>query len=474
VSVLLSKTLRSSTLRLALICIGIFGAAVFGLFSYVYWSTTSYVRSRSDRTITAERLVLLKAYDRGGRGGLVSTIEQRLADDPVDDDFYLLADPSFGPVAGNLKVWPAALKGLAGWGDFNAREWNLNGAAPRLLRATFETLPDGYHLLVGKDIDDLDAYAKKINTALLLGVTLIFVLAGVASISVTRRTVGRIEAINATSRAIMQTGLGKRIPLRGTRDEWDQLAGNLNLMLDRIEGLMQEVKQVSDNVAHDLRTPLARMRGRLEKAYNRNRDGDQDQSLIGDTMADLDAVLRMFGSLTRISQIEAKDRTAAFRTVNLAEIAGGVVELFDAAAEERGGQIGVIADRQVLVTGDRDLLFDALANLVDNAIKHGRDAGRVTVEVAPSDDGAVISVTDDGPGIPVEEFQHVLKRFYRLERSRCTPGNGLGLSLVAAVAGLHGGRIEMQDNAPGLKFRLLFPLSPRFGLQAQLPGNPNG
>lgn len=457
-SVLLAKTLRSSTYKLALIYIGIFGATVFALFSYVYWSTASYVRGRSDHAIAAEQVVLQKAYASAGRSGLISMIEQRLAEERFEGGLYLLAGPSLTPVAGNLKVWPSALKGSNGWDNFSAPEWKPDAADRPLLRATFETLPDGYHLLVGKDIDDLDEFAKKIKAALVGGISLIFVLAGVASVSVTRRTVGRIEAINATSRAIMQSGLGKRIPLRKTRDEWDQLAENLNLMLDRIEELIGDVKQVTDNVAHDLRTPLARMRVRLENAYNRQRDGEYDQSLIGDTMADLDGVLRMFASLTRISRIEANDRTAAFPTINLSAIASEVVELFDAAAEEKGGHLNAAGDQRVLVAGDRDLLFDAVSNLVDNAIKHGREAGQVTVEVTQSDGSAILSVADSGPGIPIDECQHVFKRFYRLERSRRTPGNGLGLSLVAAVARLHGASIEMVDNAPGLRFRLRFPL----------------
>jgi signal transduction histidine kinase len=407
--------------------------------------------SRSDHAIMVELAILQKAYASAGRSGLIITIAQRLAGRHFEGSVYLLVDPSFTPLAGNLADWPSAMKGSSGWGNFNAREGGT------LLRATFETLPDGSHLLVGKDVDDLDEFAQKIKVAMALCILWIFALGGAVSVSITRRTVGRIEAINVTSRAIMQSGLGQRIPLRGTRDEWDELAANLNSMLDRIEALMGEVKQVTDNVAHDLRTPLARMRGRLEKAYNKQRDGDYDQSLIGDTMADLDGVLRMFSSLTRISQIEASDRTAAFRPVNLVEIASEVVELFDAAAEDKGGRLKIVGGRSVLATGDRDLLFDAVANLVDNAIKHGRDAGQVTVEVKEADGGAVISVADDGPGIPVDEYQHVFKRFYRLERSRRTPGNGLGLSLVAAVARLHGARIEMVDNIPGLKVQLWFP-----------------
>jgi signal transduction histidine kinase len=454
--VLLAKTLRSSTLRLALICIGIFGAAVFALFSYVYWSTASYVRSRSDQVIAAEQGLLLRAYGSAGRRGLVAAIEQRMDEELFAGGQYLLVDSSSAPVAGNLKAWPAELEGSSGWGNVSVPEGSAGAADRRVLRATFDTLSDGSRLLVGKDLEGLDDFAKKINTALLWGISLIFVLAGVASVTVTRRTVGRIEAINATSRGIMQTGLGKRIPLRGTQDEWDDLAGNLNSMLDRIEALMGEVKQVTDNVAHDLRTPLARMRGRLEKAYSAQRDGDNDRALIGDTLADLDGVLRMFSSLTRISQIAANDRTDGFRAVNLSEVASQVVELFDAAAEDRAVQLNVVGDPCVPVTGDRDLLFDAVANLVDNAIKHGREAGRVTVEVTRSDAVAVISVADDGPGIPAGECPHVFKRFYRLEHSRRTPGNGLGLSLVAAVARLHGARIDMEDNMPGLKLRLSF------------------
>jgi signal transduction histidine kinase len=254
----------------------------------------------------------------------------------------------------------------------------------------------------------------------------------------------------------MLSGLDKRIPLRGSHDEWDRVAENLNLMLDRIETLMGEVKQVSDNVAHDLRTPLTRMRGRLEKAYHGQRIGEDDQLLIGDTIADLDAVLRIFSSITRIAQIETQARKGAFRTVNLVEIASEVVELYDAAAEQDGTHLTVVGEREVLVTGDRDLIFDAIANLVDNAIKHGRPGGQVVVANEIIEGRPVVSITDDGPGIPVDEYDHVFKRFYRLEHSRYTPGNGLGLSLVAAVARLHGARIEMLDNSPGLKLKLWF------------------
>src|SRR5262245_10843311 len=306
------------------------------------------------------------------------------------------------------------------------------------------------------DVVDHDGFTGTIELAMVAVALLLLVLAGLAAVLVTRRTVGRIEQINATSRAIMLSGLDQRIPLRGSHDEWDRVAENLNHMLDRIETLMGEVRQVSDNVAHDLRTPLTRMRARLEKAHHTPRNGEADQALIGDTIAELDAVLRIFLSITRIAQIESQVRKGGFRSVNLAEIAGEVVELYDAAAEEYGTRLVMVGEREVMVTGDRDLIFDAVANIVDNALKHGRPAGRVVVASEILDGTPVISVADNGPGIPADQHEQVFKRFYRLEQSRYTPGNGLGLSLVAAVARLHGARIELLDNSPGLVFKLWF------------------
>jgi signal transduction histidine kinase len=303
--VLLAKTLKSSTFRLALIAIAIFGLIVAAIIAYIYFATLAYVRTR-----------------------------------------------------------------------------------------------------VG-DVGDLGSFKFSIELAMIAVAVLLLTLAGLAAVLVTRRTVGRIEQINATSRAIMLSGLDQRIPLLGSHDEWDRVAENLNQMLDRIETLMGEVKQVSDNVAHDLRTPLTRMRGRLEKAYHLPRNSGSDAALIGDTIADLDAVLGMFASITRISEIETRARKGAFRELNLAEIAGEVVELYDAAAEQDATRLSLGGDREVKVTGDRDLLFDAIANLVDNAIKHGRPGGQVIVTCETRDGSVSIAIADDGPGIPADQHDHV-------------------------------------------------------------------
>lgn len=436
---LLARTLRSSTFRLALIYILLFGAATMLLFWYVYSSTTSYVLGRIDRALVGEMVVLQNAFEKGQRSGVIARIGERIASASETGNLYLLTDPSSARLAGNLESWPPRSSAEDRW------------------RAAQDTLPDGTHLVVARDISEFGEFERRIRIALALCLVLVFALAAVASVSVTRRTVGRIETINTTTRRIMDSGLGERIPLRDTRDEWDELASNLNSMLNRIEALMEQVKQVSDNLAHDLRTPLSRMRGRLESASGKERKRENDQTLIADLLADLDGVLRMFSSLMRISQIEGRDSVAAFNAVDLGKLTGEVIELFDAAAEERHSRIALTADRSVFVRGDRDLLFDALANLLDNAIKHGRDAGLVTVAVKENACGPMLTISDDGPGIPENEREHVFRRFYRLERSRCTPGNGLGLSLVAAVARIHGAAVELTDGCPGLRVQLCFP-----------------
>jgi signal transduction histidine kinase len=455
--VLLAKTFTSSTFKLALIAIGTFGAIVAAIFIYVYASASSYVRSRSDRAILSEFASLQASYHRSGRDGLIAVIAARAADGSFAGNVYLLTDQKGAVLAGNLAAPALPPADARGWQEFRSQARAPGGNGLILVRAMLEKLANGDRLLVGRDISELDSFTDQIRLALVLCLALIFVLAAVATILVTRRTVGRIEEINAASRDIMQSGLDKRIPLRGSHDEWDRVAENLNLMLDRIETLMGEVKQVSDSVAHDLRTPLTRMRGRLEQAFHRERRAENDQALIGDTIADLDAVLRIFASLMRIAQIETQARKGGFRNVNLTEIAGEVVELYDAAAEQDGTSLTMTGEPELLVTGDRDLIFDAVANLVDNAIKHGRCGGHVAVATERLSGEAVITIADDGPGVPADQHDRVFKRFYRLEQGRCAPGNGLGLSLVSAVALLHGARIEMLDNAPGLKVRLWFP-----------------
>lgn len=453
---LIGKTLRSSTFRLALLYVGLFAASLTGLFAYIYGSTADYLRNRHDAGTVAEQCLLLDAFGHGGEPALTQLIAARRAVAPADGDLYLVADSSYRPVAGNLEAWPEAARGHDGWVEFSARDWRLDTGAPPLLRAITATLPDGTHLLVGSDIDDAREFTGVIRRGIALGVALLCAMAAAAGISVTRRTVSRIEAINATSRAIMARGLGERIPLRGTRDEWDQLAGNLNTMLERIEELVRGIKQVSDNVAHDLRTPLMRMRGRLEVALRSPR-GDGDSVLLARTVAELDRVLKTFASLLRISSVEVRERTVGFAPVDLARLAAEVADLFDAAAEERGAHVRFAGDPVALVWGDRDLIFEALSNLVDNAVKHGQGDVEVRVARSPEEAELILTVSDHGPGIPAGERKRVFERFYRLERSRSTGGNGLGLSLVQAVAQLHQARIALADNGPGLRVELTFP-----------------
>jgi signal transduction histidine kinase len=442
---------------LALASIAVFGTVVVAFLWYVYISSMTYAYNNFDRALTIDRRLIESAFQRAGRAGAISEIKRQLSDTAFANRIYLLTDGASDLLAGNVNSWPPQLEVPVAGGS-RIEDW-VEGEHQARMRASLSTLLNGDRLLLGASLESVDAFRANIRNALIGTFSFLFVLTAGASVAVTRRTIGRIESINATSRAIMRSDLKQRIPLRGSNDEWDQVAGNLNSMLDRIERLMVELKQATDNVAHDLRTPLTRIRGRLEKAYNQTDPDQSHHELIGDTIANLDAVLRIFSSLTRISQIEANIQQSTFTAINLFDIAAKAVELYEPAAEERGARLRLIGVKILSIMGDQDLLFDAISNLLDNAIKHGKNNGDVTIEIAIMNDRYAISVADNGPGIPAKEYFDVLKRFYRLERSRQMPGNGLGLSLVAAVAHIHGADIAMSDNSPGLRVQLSFPTS---------------
>jgi len=464
--VLLVKTLRSLTFRLALLCIAIFGLILFAFLIYILSTATKFGTEQADAVLSGNLQILRETYDELGQEGL-SRILSRNANDPqAGQKLFLLADSKYNPVAGTLSEWPSSLpRAPQGTGEF---ELTSDGAAPRTVRGKWTVLPGDVHLLAATDITHLRRFQHRMYYAFLFAALFIVIVSAASSVMVTRRTVARIEGINAASRAIMESDLQKRIPLHGASDEWDQLAANLNSMLDRIEFLMGEIKQVSDSIAHDLRTPLARMRTRLERASLGTRNAEEDQALLATAIVDLDDVLRMFRALTRISQIEASTQANTLRILDLSLVAKEVAELFDAAAEERGSRLEVRGGEPIEILGDRDLLFDAISNLVDNAIKHGRERGLVSISTDCHEEGAVLAISDDGPGVPANETDLIFRRFYRSEKSRSTPGNGLGLTLVAAVARAHGANIKLFPNRPGLTIELQFPPSAPTHKSAQI------
>jgi signal transduction histidine kinase len=453
--VLLVKTLRSSTFRLALLCIGIFGLILFGFLIYILDISTTFGTEQSDALLNDDLQLLHQTYDELGQEGLAGRIRPNGSDPRAAQRLFLLTDTNYHPIVGSLAEWPTSLaRAPQGTGEFTLVS---DGAETRIFRARWTMLSQGVHLLAATEITHLRQFQRRMNYSFLFAALFIIVVSAASGVIVTRRTVARIEGINAASRAIMESDLQKRIPVRGAADEWDQLAANLNSMLDRIEFLMGEVKQVGDSIAHDLRTPLTRMRARLERASLRPRNAEDDQALLASTIVDLDDALRMFRALTRISQIEASTQANTLRTVDLCLVAKEVAELFDAAAEERGSHLEIGGGEPIEILGDRDLLFDAISNLVDNAIKHGRDRGLVRINADASESGAVLAISDDGPGVPANERDLIFGRFYRSEKSRCTPGNGLGLSIVAAVARVHGANVKLSSNQPGLTVELQFP-----------------
>ena len=337
-------------------------------------------------------------------------------------------------------------------------------------RATTFDLPGGYHLLIGRDLQNAILFRSSMLRTLSWASVLTLGLGVVGGLFMTHNMLRRVDAVNRTSERIIHGDLAQRVPLTGSGDEFDQLATNLNAMLDQIERLMVGMRQVTDNIAHDLRTPLARLRARLEVTLLEKPDAQRYGEALRQTITEADTLLGTFNALLSIAEAEAGSRREALAVVSLEEIARSVAELYEPVADEKGLTLTIDLDAGVRVRGDRHLLSQAIANLLDNALKY-TPAGGVSLTVRKDRDWARIEVADTGPGVPAGQRDAVFDRFVRLEGSRSTPGNGLGLSLVRAVARMHGGSVRLEDSqpghaSPGLKVVLTLPISQPVALPA--------
>lgn len=403
---------------------------------------------------------LAERYRTSGLSGLTNTISERVSRKPGGYSIYLLADDDLRPLAGNISRWPPRRATQDVWLDFRLEGEGWPAGEIHRARARAFQLRGGFHLLVGRDLHELQKTEQLIVRTLIWGLAITLILGLIGGSMMTRSLVRRIEAVNQTSREIMSGDLSRRIPMDHSGDDFDELAGNLNAMLDRIASLMEEVRRISDNIAHDLKTPLSRLKNSLELLGTGHAEDSQNRRvLIEQSIAEADGLLSTFNALLRIARIDSGERRAAFAVVDLQRLLHDVVEFYAPLAEDRQQNLTLSVNTAAQVPGDRDLLFQAFANLLDNAIKYTPPQGYIKVDLSLHSEQPWVTFTDSGPGIPEQERDKVLRRFYRLERSRGTPGNGLGLSLVAAVAKLHEMKLRMENNAPGLRVVLEFTRS---------------
>ena len=463
----LGRYLRSSTFRLAVVYLLLFEGSVCMVLGFVYWTTAMHLEMEADSSIEREIESLTARYRGRGLASFSRVLEDRVARSPRGPFIYVFATAGRRALAGNVSGWPDAAPTPEGWIEFPLRTAREPDDTPHLARARVSTLPGGLLLLVGRDMHEIDKARRRIKLALVWSIGLALLLAVAGALAMSRGTMRRIDAINRASREIMRGDLARRIPTRGTRDDFDQLAGQLNAMLDRIQELMDGIRRVTDDIAHDLKTPLTRLRTRLEELRDTGGLGLGSAESVQAAIDESDRLLVTFSALLRIARVESKGGTEGFVPVDFGAIARDAVELYEPYAQEHGRQIAFIGEGAELpIVGDRDLLFQALSNLVDNAIRHG-GGGRVVVEAGtiPAPGGGTrgrIVVRDEGPGIPEADRERVFRRFVRLEASRNTAGNGLGLALVGAVAALHGGAVELADNeasrhGPGLRITVYVP-----------------
>jgi signal transduction histidine kinase len=460
----LTKLFRTTTFRLSLTYLALFSVAAIVAIAYIYWNTTVLLSRQLNQTIDAELKGLAEQYRAGGLDQLVRIVAERSR--TPGNSLYLVADRDGKQLAGNLSAVSPQLWDSLGPVEFFYSRPAPGGVERRLAFANVFRLPGGYRLIVGRDIEDRRELSRLIRSTMLWGLGVMALVGIGGGYWVSRRLLARIDNLSATTRTIMAGDLSGRLPVSGSGDELDRLAQSLNLMLGRIEQLMAGLREVSDNIAHDLKTPLNRLRNRVEEALREPSDEAVYREALERTIEEADSLIKTFNALLSIARLEAGAAGDNRDTVDLAALVADVAELYEPVAEERGITLRAIATQPIAIRGDRQLLGQAITNLIDNALKYGAPqaqggngwAPEVDIRAEVHDGIAEIIVTDRGPGVPATERERVLKRFVRLEASRSEPGSGLGLSLVAAVARLHGGALRLEDNEPGLRVVLSLPL----------------
>ncbi|MBS0560549.1 MAG: HAMP domain-containing protein [Proteobacteria bacterium] len=445
--------LRSAAVRFAAIYAVLLSLSVAAAAGFVWWETAGRLSRQIEEAILNDAQALSDHWEVGGVPDVRSAIEERLSQNVDDDAIYMLADPYFERLAGNLSGWPAAVTQPGVEYEIRVERGGIHSLAS-MQRFDF---PGGYHLLVGRDVTLRLQLTRLLTSALFWAVVVVVAVAAVGAIAVRSLFNRMLASVWATTAAISSGDFSRRVQVTGRGDEFDQVAEAINDMLDRITRLMDGVRQVSNAIAHDLRTPIARARTRLEDAMAHAGTEDELRAAIERATADLDAITGVFQALLRIAEIEAGSRRAAFCVFDAAPVLNGVAELYDAVAEDRGLSIAAAVPPSLRVYGDRDMLQQAVANLVDNAVKFSPPGAAVRIAATQSDGWTDIVVTDAGPGIPAADRERAVERFFRGEAARHTPGAGLGLALVQAVAQLHGGALLLEDAAPGLRAVVRLP-----------------
>jgi len=446
---------KSSAFRITLVYVLLFGLSVSIILGFVYWSTIVYTTNETEEAINAELRVLSNAYERRGYPGLVTLLSDRVRiqrQRPGDSSVYLLVDEQFQTLVGNISSWPRIAQDRKdGWLDFKLDD-NRDGTEGEFTaRARTFVIENRYNLLVGQGMRDLENLKDLVGRALIWGLVLTLALGIIGGFMMRQTLSRRLSSINQTARKIMHGDLRMRIATKDSGDEFDELAVNLNSMLDQIEGGMEGVRRVSDNIAHDLKTPLARLKNRVEELRFKVAGNLDQETSVDQIIHEADGLLSTFNALLRIARIEYSEQRKGFKFVDINSIVYDIEELYEPLIEDKGQSLSVQLSESAEIWADRDMLFQAFANLLDNAIKYTPEKGLISIKSIKSGSKWALEIGDNGPGIPEDQHEKVVQRFYRLDQSRTTPGSGLGLALVFAVLKVHGMDLAFSDNNPGLK-----------------------